>query len=136
MAIGSPPITWDLKHTGELFVYIDTSLANPSGNTGVVVCMYDNQPSQAERLDLEERYSSLQEENAAKTRKLKRAVQLLNSAKAELADQQREQQREMEGILDSVRALKREIQLADLVLDSYIPKEYQVQSLPKVSFVF
>ncbi|KAG7298626.1 hypothetical protein JYU34_018279 [Plutella xylostella] len=80
---------------------------------------------EAERLDLEERYSSLQEENAAKTRKLKRAVQLLNSAKAELADQQREQQREMEGILDSVRALKREIQLADLVLDEYIPKDYQ-----------
>ncbi|XP_026314392.1 kinesin-like protein KIF3A [Hyposmocoma kahamanoa] len=83
------------------------------------------QKKEAERLDLEERYSSLQEENSAKTRKLKRAVQLLNSAKAELADQQREQQREMEGILDSVRALKREIQLADLVLDSYIPKEYQ-----------
>ncbi|KAL4714795.1 hypothetical protein ACJJTC_002654 [Scirpophaga incertulas] len=83
------------------------------------------QEKEAERLDLEERYSSLQEEHAAKTRKLKRAVQLLNSAKAELADQQREQQREMEGILDSVRALKREIQLADLVLDSYIPKEYQ-----------
>lgn len=38
----------------------------------------------------------------------------------------REQQREMEGILDNIRALKREIQLADLVLDSYIPKEYQV----------
>ncbi|CAH2244949.1 jg22267 [Pararge aegeria aegeria] len=81
--------------------------------------------SRAERLDLEERYSSLQEENAAKTRKLKRAVQLLNSAKAELADQQREQQREMEGILDGVRALRRELQLADLVLDAYIPKEYQ-----------
>ncbi|KAH9633840.1 hypothetical protein HF086_013729 [Spodoptera exigua] len=61
----------------------------------------DLQKKEAERLDLEERYSSLQEENAAKTRKLKRAVQLLNSAKAELADQQREQQREMEGILDS-----------------------------------
>lgn len=85
----------------------------------------DLMKKEAERLDLEERYTSLQEENAAKTRKLKRAVQLLNSAKAELTDQQREQQREMEGILDSVRALKREIQLADLVLDSYIPKEYQ-----------
>ncbi|XP_053623272.1 kinesin-like protein KIF3A [Plodia interpunctella] len=85
----------------------------------------DLQKREAERLDLEERYSSLQEENAAKSRKLKRAVQLLNSAKAELADQQREQQREMEGILDSVRALRRELQLADRVLDSYIPKEYQ-----------
>ncbi|XP_072941349.1 kinesin-like protein KIF3A [Epargyreus clarus] len=85
----------------------------------------DLQKKEAERLDLEERYSSLQEENAAKTRKLKRAVQLLSCAKAELADQQREQQREMEGILDAVRALRRELQLADLVLDAYIPKEYQ-----------
>ena len=40
MAIGSPPITWDLKHTGELWVYIGTPLPNPSGNTGVMVCMY------------------------------------------------------------------------------------------------
>ncbi|CAH0730290.1 unnamed protein product, partial [Brenthis ino] len=85
----------------------------------------DLQKKEAERLDLEERYSSLQEESAAKTRKLKRAVQLLGAAKAELADQQREQQREMEGILDGVRALRRELQLADIVLDAYIPKEYQ-----------
>ena len=27
------------KHTGELWVYIGTPLANPSGNTGVMVCM-------------------------------------------------------------------------------------------------
>ena len=38
MAIGSPPITLDLKHTGELWVYISTPLPNPSGNTGVMVC--------------------------------------------------------------------------------------------------
>ena len=37
MAIGSPPITWDLKHTGEPWVYIGTPLPNPSGNTGVMV---------------------------------------------------------------------------------------------------
>ena len=40
MAIGSPPITWDLKHTGEPWVYIGTPLPNRSGNTGVMVCMY------------------------------------------------------------------------------------------------
>ena len=39
MAIGSPPITWDLKHTGELWVYIGTPLSNPSGNIGVMVCV-------------------------------------------------------------------------------------------------
>ena len=40
MAIGSPPITWDLKRTGELWVYISTPLPNPSGNKGVMVCYY------------------------------------------------------------------------------------------------
>ena len=40
MAIGSPPITWDLKHTGKPWVYIGTPLPNPWGNTGVMVCMY------------------------------------------------------------------------------------------------
>ena len=34
MTIGLPPITCDLKHTGELWVYIGTLLSNPSGNTG------------------------------------------------------------------------------------------------------
>ena len=28
------------KHTGELWVYIGTPLPNPSGNTGVMLCMY------------------------------------------------------------------------------------------------
>ncbi|GBP45768.1 Kinesin-like protein KIF3A [Eumeta japonica] len=82
------------------------------------------QRKEAERIDLEERYSTLQEENAAKTRKLKRAVQLLDAAKAELADQQRDQQREMEGILDSIRALRRELALAELVLAAHVPPEY------------
>ena len=38
MAIGSPPITWDPKHTGELWVHIGAAQPNPSGNTGVMVC--------------------------------------------------------------------------------------------------
>ena len=37
MAISSPLITGDLKHTGGLWVYIGTPLPNPSGNTGVMV---------------------------------------------------------------------------------------------------
>ena len=37
LVIGSPPITWDLIHTGELWVYIGTTLPKPSGNTGVMV---------------------------------------------------------------------------------------------------
>ena len=43
---------------------------------------------EAERLDIEEKYSSLQEEAAGKTRKLKKVWSMLQSAKSELADVQ------------------------------------------------
>lgn len=47
-------------------------------------------------------------------------------AKAELNDLNQEHQREKEGLWDGIRALNREIQLHDLILNSYIPIEYQV----------
>lgn len=83
------------------------------------------QRKEAERIDIEERYSSLQEECVGKTKKLQRVMQMLMSVKSELADQQQEQQREKEGIYESIRTLSRELALCELVLDSYIPKEYQ-----------
>ncbi|CAB4063577.1 KIF3A [Lepeophtheirus salmonis] len=60
-----------------------------------------------------------------KTRKLKKVWTMLQSAKSELVDLQQEQQREMEGLLDNVRQLTRELRLQMLVIDSYIPSEYQ-----------
>lgn len=84
------------------------------------------QKKEAERIDIEERYSSLQEECIGKTKKLQRVMQMLMSVKAELADQQQEQQREKEGIYDNIRSLSRELALCELVLSSYIPKEYQI----------
>lgn len=83
------------------------------------------QRKEAERIDVEERYSSLQDECIGKTKKLQRVMQMLMSVKAELADQQQEQQREKEGIYDNIRSLSRELALCELVLNSYIPKEYQ-----------
>lgn len=83
------------------------------------------QRKEAERIDIEERYSSLQEECIGKTKKLQRVMQMLMSVKSELADQQQEQQREKEGIYESIRSLSRELALCELVMNSYIPKEYQ-----------
>lgn len=83
------------------------------------------QKKQAERVDIEERYSSLQEECVGKTKKLHRVMQMLMGVKSELADQQQEQQREKEGIYESIRTLSRELALCELVMNSYIPKEYQ-----------
>lgn len=80
---------------------------------------------EAERIDLEERYTSLQEEAAGKTRKLKKVWTLLMAAKSELGDMQAEHQREMEALLESVRHLSREHKLHQLIIDSFIPFEYQ-----------
>lgn len=90
---------------------------------------------EAERIDLEERYTSLQEEAAGKTRKLKKVWTLLMAAKSELGDMQAEHQREMEALLESVRHLSREHKLHQLIIDSFIPLDYQVWS-SQVHFLF
>jgi len=61
-------------------------------------------------------------------------MQMLMSVKAELADQQQEQQREKEGIYENIRSLSRELALCELVLNSYIPKEYQVNQIKYIYF--
>lgn len=81
---------------------------------------------EAERIDVEEKYSTLQEEAVGKTKKLIKIHSMLLSVKAELSDLQQEHQREMEGLLDSVRSIGRELQLQELILNNYIPLEYQV----------
>lgn len=52
-------------------------------------------------------------------------MQMLMGLKSELADQQFEQQREKEGIYENIRSLSRELALCELVINNYIPKEYQ-----------
>lgn len=52
-------------------------------------------------------------------------MQMLMGVKSELADQQQEHQREKEGIYENIRSLSRELALCELVLNSYVPKEYQ-----------
>ncbi|CAD5114844.1 DgyrCDS3880 [Dimorphilus gyrociliatus] len=78
-----------------------------------------------ERLDIEEKYSSLQEEAAGKTKKLKKVWTMLMTAKSEVEDIQNEHQREMEGLLENVRQLSRDLRLHMLIIDSFIPPEYQ-----------
>ncbi|XP_036337133.1 kinesin-like protein KIF3A [Rhagoletis pomonella] len=83
------------------------------------------QQKETERIDIEERYSSLQEASTGITKKIHRVMQMLMGVKSELADQQQEHQREKEGIYENIRSLSRELALCELVLNSYIPKEYQ-----------
>jgi len=43
-----------------------------------------------------------------------------------MADQQQEHQRETEGLLENIRELRRELQLQAMIIDSFIPIEFQV----------
>lgn len=45
----------------------------------------------------------------------------------QMADQQQEHQRETEGLLDSIRELRKELQLQTLLIESFIPPEFQVK---------
>lgn len=85
-----------------------------------------------ERIDIEERYNSLAEEVAGKTKKLNKVAALLAITKAEYADLHQEQQREMEGTLENMRSVTKDLQLSDLIINEHIPSEYYVS---KVLFV-
>ncbi|MBN3302566.1 KIF3A protein, partial [Amia calva] len=78
-----------------------------------------------ERLDIEEKYTSLQEEAQGKTKKLKKVWTMLMAAKSEMADLQQEHQRELEGLLENIRQLSRELRLQMLIIDNFIPQDYQ-----------
>ncbi|EAT37007.1 AAEL010942-PA [Aedes aegypti] len=107
-------------------VLLEKSMAELERRTKTERELEENlQKIEAERIDIEERYSSLQEECVGKTKKLQRVMSMLMSIKSELADQQQEQQREKEGIYENIRSLSRELALCELVINSYIPKEYQ-----------
>lgn len=80
----------------------------------------------AERIDVEEKYCSLQEEDAGITRKIKKVQSLLQDAKEEYADKEQEYQREIETLAQQNQSLTRELMLISKVIDHLVPKEYQV----------
>uniref|UniRef100_A0A182P728 Kinesin-like protein n=1 Tax=Anopheles epiroticus TaxID=199890 RepID=A0A182P728_9DIPT len=115
-----------LEKAKEQELLLENSLTELEQRTKTELELKENlQKIEAERIDIEERYSSLQEECVGKTKKLQRVMSMLMSIKSELADQQQEQQREKEGIYENIRSLSRELALCELVINSYIPKEYQ-----------
>lgn len=83
----------------------------------------------AEKVNVEEQYSSLQEEDIGLTKNIKTLQIALKEAKEEHADKEREYQRDLEALYDNNRLLVRETQLANLIIDNYIPQEYQKKIL-------
>lgn len=46
----------------------------------------------------------------------------------QMADLQQEHQREIEGLLENIRQLSRELRLQILIIDNFIPQDYQVKA--------
>lgn len=59
-----------------------------------------------------------------KSKKLKKAFTLYQRAKAEMADTESFHQREMEGLLENVRELQKELKLYITLISAYIPEQY------------
>uniref|UniRef100_A0A8R1DPF9 Kinesin-like protein n=1 Tax=Caenorhabditis japonica TaxID=281687 RepID=A0A8R1DPF9_CAEJA len=78
----------------------------------------------AYKVEIEEKYSTLQEENTAKTKKIRKAAGELKDARAELRDLEEEHQRQVEAMLGDIRQLKKELLLNIAIIDEYIPAEY------------
>ena len=80
-----------------------------------------------EKLQLEEKYHSLHDEAQSKTKKLKKLRTMILQAQSELKDVQTDHQREIEGLLESVREMSKELKLQMQIINSYIPIEFQVR---------
>ena len=82
------------------------------------------------KLAQEEAYNTLQEEAESKSRKLKQLWSKFKAAQAEIDDLQIEQQQEKQDLLHTVRELTRQVQLQNLVIESFVPPE-EVAKLEK-----
>lgn len=70
---------------------------------------------------IEEQYASMAEEVEAKTRKLKKVWNKLQSAQAEARDLADEFAREREDMLSTIRELNRQLKLKSLILENFVP---------------
>lgn len=69
---------------------------------------------------------AFQEEAAGKKKKLQKLVTMHLQVKSEVEDLRSEHVREMEGLLENIRQLNRELQLQNLIIDHFIPKPFLV----------
>ncbi|KAJ3273827.1 Kinesin-like protein kif3b [Terramyces sp. JEL0728] len=77
------------------------------------------------QLQLEENFSSLQEEVEVKTKKLKKLWGKLQEVKEEINDIKDEFRIEKEDLLDTIRELSRELELKITITENFIPEEEQ-----------
>jgi kinesin family protein 3/17 len=80
---------------------------------------------QAEIMQIEESYETLQEESTEVNKKLKKVFALLTSAKSELSDMHSEYGKLREELLETIRATSKENKLASFIINNYIPGEHR-----------
>ena len=73
---------------------------------------------------LEQKYSSLSEEVNVKSKKLQRVWRKYQECKTEIEDIQKEFQSERDDMLETIRALSKQLKLKELVISHFIPMEY------------
>ncbi|EGT47810.1 hypothetical protein CAEBREN_00726 [Caenorhabditis brenneri] len=78
----------------------------------------------AVKVEIEEKYSSLQDEAFAKSKKIKKVSSELKDARAELKDLEEDHHRQREAMLDDIRELKKELLLNWTIIKQYIPVEH------------
>lgn len=88
----------------------------------------------SERIDIEEKYSSLQEENVDITKKIETILVLLNEENEKYEDKKQEYAVEIECLLNNNKLLNKELQLANMMINHYIPKEYQKHIEANIQF--
>jgi kinesin family protein 3/17 len=89
-----------------------------------------------EKLVLEEKYSSLNEEVTSKTRKLKKVWSKYQQAKAEIEDLGREFNDEKNELLESVRDLTKQLKLKAFVISKFIPPKVTILEATFLDFFF
>jgi len=78
-----------------------------------------------EQLDLEEKYKTLDEGIEQKTKKMKKIYAHIMSANVEIEQLKQERAQQTEAMLDNIRELTKELNLSMLIIDNYIPPEFQ-----------
>mmetsp|Transcript_34158 Transcript_34158/g.102996 ORF Transcript_34158/g.102996 Transcript_34158/m.102996 type:complete len:702 (+) Transcript_34158:250-2355(+) len=80
--------------------------------------------AEAEQLTLNEKYASLEEEVAAKTKRMKKVFAMLQAAKAEIDELQRERREHHAEMIDHIKEASRELRRNLLVIQEFIPPDY------------
>ncbi|CAL1149179.1 unnamed protein product, partial [Cladocopium goreaui] len=85
---------------------------------------------QEEKLELEEKYSSTEEQVQKMTAKLEKLWNRHKQTQEEVQDLQQEFQTEREDMLDTIRDLRKEVKLVCLTIENFIPPERSEVGLP------